>query len=160
MQFAPSRREAAAPRQFAQALAPYATTVLRLLVGVTFLIHGLPKLQTLDRFAGMVGGMGFPLPGLLALLVAALEVGGGLLLIVGLATRWVSLLLIVEMIVTTVLVKLPRVGFVAPPNMGAGAEFDLLLLASLLILLAYGPGHLSSEQNLLKRELWWGKASS
>jgi len=84
----------------------------------------------------------------------ALEVGGGLLLIAGLATRWVSIFYLIEMTVTTLLVRLPNFGFIAPSGRpGVGAELDLLLLACVLLLLAHGSGPLSVERNLLNREL-------
>ena len=147
------RRETVGLRRYTDALAPYAHTFLRVLVGITFLLHGLPKLQGMAGFAGFLTSLGVPAPGLFAFLVTALEVGGGLLLILGLATRWVSLLFVIEMLVTTLLVKLPNAGFIAPQDGGSGAELDLLLLAAALILLTQGSGPLSIERNVLKREL-------
>jgi putative oxidoreductase len=139
-------------RRYTDAFAPYALTLLRVLVGITFLLHGLPKIQNLAGFTGFVGSLGFPLPSFFAIFIMLLEVVGGLLLIVGLGTRWVSLLFALEMVVTTVLVK-ASVGFIAPPDApGTGAELDLLLLASALVLLGYGPGPFSIDQNILKRE--------
>jgi putative oxidoreductase len=140
-------------RRYTDALAPYAVTILRVLVGVTFLLHGFPKIANIGGFAGFLTSLGVPAPGLFAFLVVALEVGGGLLLILGLATRWVSLLFVIQMLVTTLLVKLPSAGFIAPQGGGAGAELDLLLLAAALILLTHGSGPLSIERNVLKREL-------
>jgi putative oxidoreductase len=140
-------------RRYTDALAPYAVTILRVLVGVTFLLHGFPKIANIGGFAGFLTSLGVPAPGLFAFLVVALEVGGGLLLILGLATRWVSLLFVIQMLVTTLLVKLPSAGFIAPQGGGAGAELDLLLLAAALILLTQGSGPLSIERNVLKREL-------
>jgi putative oxidoreductase len=137
--------------RYTTAFAPYTLTILRILVGITFLLHGLPKLSGLEGFTGFVASLGFPLPGFFAILVAALEVGGGLLLILGLATRWVSLLLMVQMLITTLLVKLPNAGFINQQQ--AGAELDLLLAAAALVLLAFGPGPLSVERNVLKREM-------
>jgi putative oxidoreductase len=147
------RRETVGLRRYTDALAPYTHTFLRVLVGITFLLHGLPKLQGLAGFTGFLTSLGVPAPGLFAFLVMALEVGGGLLLILGLATRWVSLLFVIEMLVTTLLVKLPNAGFIAPQGGGSGAELDLLLLAAALILLTQGSGPLSIERNVLKREL-------
>jgi len=140
-------------RRYTDALAPYAHTFLRVLVGITFLLHGLPKLQGLAGFTGFLTSLGVPAPGVFAFLVTALEVGGGLLLILGLGTRWVSLLFAIERLVTTLLVKLPNAGFIAPQGGGSGAELDLLLLAAALILLTQGSGPLSIERNVLKREL-------
>jgi putative oxidoreductase len=140
--------------RYTSAFAPYALTILRVLVGITFLLHGLPKLSGLGGFTGFVGSLGIPLAGFVAILIVALEVGGGLLLILGLATRWVSLLFALEMLITTLLVKLPNAGFIAPQDQpGAGAELDLLLLAAALVLLAFGPGQISVERNVLRREL-------
>lgn len=60
----------------------------RLVVGVVLLAHGLPKLQagvgaTAEGFAAM----GVPLPEVSAVAVMAAEFGGGLCLLLGLATR-------------------------------------------------------------------------
>jgi putative oxidoreductase len=149
-----STSESAGLRRYTDALAPYTLTILRVLVGLTFLLMGLPKLGNLTGFTGFVTSLGIPVPGFFAVVVAALEVGGGLLLIVGLAVRWVSLLFIIEMAVTTLLVKMPRMGFIAPQGQpGVGAQLDLLLLAGALVLLAHGAGQLSIERNVLKREL-------
>jgi putative oxidoreductase len=147
------RRETIGLRRYTDTLAPYAVTILRILVGLTFLLHGYPRLANIGGFAGFLTSLGVPAPGVFAFLVTALEVGGGLLLILGLATRWVSLLFAIEMLVTTLLVKLPNAGFIAPQGGGTGAELDLLLLAAALILLTQGSGPLSIERNVLKREL-------
>jgi putative oxidoreductase len=60
----------------------------RLVVGTVLLAHGLPKLRagvgaTAEGFAGM----GVPLPEVSAVVVMAIEFGGGLCLLLGLATR-------------------------------------------------------------------------
>ena len=140
-------------KRYTAAFAPYTLTILRFLVGFTFLMHGLPKIPGLGAFSAYLPTIGVPLPSFFAVIVAALEVGGGLLLIAGFATRWVSIFYVIEMIVTILRVKLPNVGFIAPTNLGAGAELDLLLLACALVLLAHGSGPLSVEHNLLEYEL-------
>jgi putative oxidoreductase len=140
-------------KKYMEPLAPYVPTVLRILVGLIFLLHGLPKWQGLDGFAGFLGSLGVPLTGLFAFLVALLETGGGLLLILGLGTRWVALLFVIEMIFTTLLVKV-NVGFISPTaTPGVGAELDLLLLVCAFALAVLGSGPLSVEQNVLRREL-------
>ncbi|GAA5062505.1 DoxX family protein [Nocardia callitridis] len=66
--------------------------LLRLIVGATFLYHGLQKLAGwfhgpgLDGTRDMMAGGGWDHPSQSALLVTAGEVGGGVLLILGLAT--------------------------------------------------------------------------
>jgi putative oxidoreductase len=148
-----SAREASGLKRYTDALAPYTLTLLRVLVGITFFLHGLPKLSNLDGFTGFLTSLGVPLPGVAAPVIMVLEVVGGLLLIAGLGTRWISILFAVQMLVTTLLVK-SGIGFIAPQGApGVGAELDLLLLACSLILLAYGSGQLSVERNILQREL-------
>lgn len=132
---------------------PYALTVLRVVVGVAFLLHGLPKLQNLAGIAGFFGSLGVPAPEIMAPIVAAIEVGGGLLLILGVATRYVNLLHIAVMFVAILTVKL-GMGFIAAGDQpGVGYELDLLLLAGSLVMLTLGPGAISVENSLLKREL-------
>jgi putative oxidoreductase len=134
--------------RIAATLAPYSLTVLRALIGITFVLHGLPKFSNLQGFSGFFASVGGPAS--LAVLVPLLEVVGGLLLIVGLGTRWVSLLFMGLMLLTTLLVKV-NVGFIAAPDAGAGAELDLLLLAGSFVLFCYGAGRLAVDEALARR---------
>ncbi len=75
--------------------APYAALVLRVALGVMFIAHGF----YLKIFVFTVGGtVGFfeslGLPGILAYATIAAESIGGLALVLGVYTRWVSLALI------------------------------------------------------------------
>lgn len=81
----------------------------------------------------------------MAPLITALEIGGGLLLIIGLGTRIVALLFALEMIGTTLLVKVDM-GLIAQG--GAGAELDLAMLAGSLAILFLGPGKLAVDNKI------------
>ncbi|HXF83735.1 MAG TPA: DoxX family protein [bacterium] len=119
----------------------WAVLVLRLALGVTFIMHGIPKLVSdgPGGFAGFLRGLGFPLPHLLAWIVAVLEVGGGAAMVLGVLVRYVGGLLIVEMLVTTLRVKVAGgVGFIA--QRGAGWELDMVLAAAALAVVLLGPG--------------------
>ncbi|MFN4192531.1 MAG: DoxX family protein [Tabrizicola sp.] len=72
----------------------YASLILRLASGALFLAHGLMKVMvfTIPGTVGYFESLG--LPGFLAYLTILAEVGGGLALILGVATRAVSLALI------------------------------------------------------------------
>jgi putative oxidoreductase len=120
------------------------------MVGIVFALHGWAKLQNPAGFIGFVGSLGIPAPALFGWLVILLESVGGLLLILGLGTRLVTLALTVEMLVTTLLVK-SRIGFIAPQGGGAGAELDLLLLAASITLLILGAGALSVDESVFER---------
>lgn len=70
----------------------YAACILRISLGVVFIAHGLLKVLvfTLPGTAQFFESVGFP--GWLAYPVAYLEVGGGVLLLLGVATRQLCLL--------------------------------------------------------------------
>ena len=99
--------------RFPVKFAPYAPTILRVMVGVTFFFNGLPKLQNIPGNVNFLSSIGVPLPQLFGPLVAIVETFGGILLIVGLGTRLLSLYYVGEMAITTILVK-SKVGFIAP----------------------------------------------
>ena len=118
---------------------------LRIIIGITFIIHGLPKLVGVGKTQGFFGHMG--LPPELALPIALLEVIGGIVLICGILTRITSILLIIEMIGAIFTAKISK-GFVG------GYELDLLLIFIALSLLISGPGRVSIERDILKREIF------
>ena len=130
-----------------QDLAPLA---LRLGLGIVFVVHGVSKLNggPATGFGSLLTGLGVPAPSLFAWLVTIAELVGGIMLLVGLLTRVVTLPLIATLVGAIVLVKLD-VGIIA--GMGSampGAEVDIALLAGLVALLVVGPGRLSVDRVL------------
>jgi len=65
------RRETVGLRRYTDAFAPYAVSILRVLVGLTFLLHGFPRLGKTGGFAGFLTSLGVPAPDLFAVLVIA-----------------------------------------------------------------------------------------
>jgi len=122
---------------------------IRIMVGVIFMAHGYPKLIDLAGTQGFFNQVG--LPAELAVLIGLLEFIGGLVLLLGILTRISSALLIGDMIGAILVVKISK-GFVG------GYEFDLLLLAGAASLLITGPGRVSIEWDVIKREIFlYGK---
>ena len=78
-------------------------TMLRVVVGIVFLAHGLQKLFVMGfgGVAGMMEGLAVPAPGLFAVVLTLVELLGGLALIVGLFTRVAAIPLAVDMLVAT-----------------------------------------------------------
>lgn len=134
-------------------MVPFAPTALRVAVGLVFMMHGLLKLQNPAGFIGFVGSLGFPVPAFFGWLVILLEAIGGLLLIVGAATRPTALLLAGQMLITAFYVKAARGGALITPagQPGVGYELDLVLLGACLALTALGAGQLSVDENVLAR---------
>ncbi len=135
---------------------------LRILLGIAFLFHGLPKLGSGHAgFQGMLQGMGVPAPAAASWIVALVEVLGGVALIVGAFVSLAAVLLIIDMLVALFLVHLPNgfnfvniVGMTAQgPRYGPpGVEVNLLYIAALLALLIGGPGPLSVDERAWKPE--------
>lgn len=117
--------------------APWGLTILRIAVGITFVMHGYQKwfVYGISGVEKSFAGMGIPLPGISALIVATVEFGGGLLLILGLFTGYAAILLAIVMLVAMTQVHLAA-GFFLPK----GYEFTFNLLAALIAILLGGPG--------------------
>ena len=126
-------------------LIEFAPLPLRIIAGVGFMIHGLPKILNIGKTQGSFMNMGLPQD--LAILIGLLEFIGGLAILLGIFTRIAAGLLAIQMIGAILLVKLSK-GFID------GFELDLLYLAIMISLLITGPGFLSIEKNLLKREMF------
>ena len=75
----------------------------RVSLGAIFFILGLTKIFSFDGVAGWMAGSGLPFAKLLLVLTIALEVGGGLLLILGRQTRWAALALAVFTVPVTLI---------------------------------------------------------
>jgi putative oxidoreductase len=62
----------------------------RILLSLMFILAGFSKLGAVGGTAGYMAGLGIPAAGLMVWLVIALEILGGLAILVGLLTRYVS----------------------------------------------------------------------
>ena len=140
--------------------APAATLLLRIMAGSVFLWEGLMKLAFANQGVGRFTKLGMPVPALTANLVAGLEIGGGILLLIGLATRGIAILFICEMLVAMLSTKIsmffgtsPLPLPPAPPVTGLWAVLheirsEWAQLAVSLFLLIEGPGPLSLDARL------------
>jgi putative oxidoreductase len=72
---------------------------MRLFWGISFFLAGWPKLMDIDRVASSFESIGILLPMLNAYLVGTFEAVGGLLLLLGFASRFVSIPLAITMFV-------------------------------------------------------------
>jgi putative oxidoreductase len=130
----------------------YGLLVLRVCVGAVFVAHGAQKLfgiwggPGLNGTTGMLTALGLPYPYPLAVVLAATEFGGGLLLVLGGLTSWAALALAVDMAVAIWKVHYPNGFFLSEQAArGGGAEYTLVLLGALICLMSTGPGALSID---------------
>lgn len=118
----------------------YSLLMMRLFVAAIFLYHGLPKLlepaQAISQFVD------FGFPAFLAPVVGVSEVIFGVMLLVGLWTRYSATVLSVIIFVAAVGVQFPmalREGVLAH----SALERDLMILSATLVLSFFGPGCLA-----------------
>lgn len=134
---------------------------LRLIVGFGFLEHGFAKLaRGPDAFIAILHAMGMPFAELLGWATIAIEVLGGLLVLLGAFVPLASAPMLIVLLVAIVTVHLPN-GFSSIKLMsfdatGAhfgqpGYETDLLYAAGLLALCLGGTGPWSLDRYLTSR---------
>ncbi|MGH7539401.1 MAG: DoxX family protein [Gemmatimonadota bacterium] len=114
--------------------------ILRVVVGVTFMTHGVPKLTgAVGETAGFFATLGIPAPTLAAWGITLLETFGGLLLVVGFLVTPVAVLFCIHMLMGIILVHSANGWYVIGFGQG-GAELNVLLIAACLALIFAGPG--------------------
>lgn len=116
---------------------PYLRSVLRIVAGFTFSLHGLQKL--FGFFGGMGGGGAKAVFLSMPWVAGFLEAFGGLLILLGLFTSPVAFVLSGEMAVAYFMMHFPK-GFWPIRNLG---ELAVLYCFIFLYLFAAGPGPLS-----------------
>ena len=121
--------------------ADYAALILRVSTGALFVLHGGLKLFvfTPAGTAGFFASIG--LPGPLAYLTIAAEILGGVLLIVGLWTRWVSLALVPVLLGAAWFAHAANGFFFNAPN--GGWEYPVFWAVAMVALALLGDGAFS-----------------
>ncbi|BDQ31164.1 MAG: DoxX family protein [Nitrosopumilus sp.] len=114
---------------------------LRSAVGVIFILHGMSKFN--PGFANNLPNMGLPIEMQIPLALA--ELVPGILIIVGVLSRLSASLLAVVMLGAIFMIK----GAKSITGQG-GVELDLILLASVLVVMIVGPGRISIAQAIKK----------
>src|ERR1700747_649055 len=133
----------------------FATTTLRMVLGVIFFAHGAQKMLGWFGGYGFTGTMGFftgmmHIPGVFAFLAIAAEFFGGIGLIFGLFSRVAALGVLCNMIVAIAMVH-SRFGFWmnwTGTQKGEGFEYHLLLIAASVFIMIRGAGAASVDHLL------------
>lgn len=127
--------------------APYAILLLRVALGVMFLAHGLTKLLvfTPAGTAGFFESIGFP--GWLAYPIIAFEIGAGVLLILGVYSRWIAAVATVQLFVASTVHFGNGWGF---SNPNGGWEYPIFLTVAAAVVALAGDGALALKASLRK----------
>lgn len=126
-----------------------APLVLRLALGAIFTYHGYDKVfvMGLPAVTGFMESLGLPFPSLMAFLLSYGELIGGVFLIIGFCTYWVSLIDIVIALVAMFTVHFSK-GF---GLVNGGYEYILLILAGSISMFITGPGKYSVDAEMTKK---------
>ena len=129
---------------------PWGVLFMRLVLGVAMIVHGYPKVvpdggfrshnafAALNHFAHFVGSLG--MPPWLGYVAAFTEFLGGFLLILGLFTRFVAFLTVIDLLVAIAVVDIHR-GY-------SGSELALSLAAIAFMILLAGPGRSALDRKI------------
>jgi putative oxidoreductase len=124
--------------KFLDRLHPLALLALRFALGAIMIAHGAQKaFGGMPRFMGILQNMG--IPPIMAYLVVAAEVGGGILLVVGLLTRLAALSIVVDMAVAIAKVHWKNGLLNAGGKVGYELPLACGIIAFALIFLGAGP---------------------
>jgi putative oxidoreductase len=136
--------------RFYEAMLPVAETLMRVVVGVMFLMHVSVKFHLgSNTVAESIFAKNGIEPALLwTYVVMFLELFGGACLVVGLFTRFVAATLAIEMLIALLFVHLPN-GYAA----AAGGYEYVLLIGAVCFVLAIRGGGPYSVDGLLGKEL-------
>lgn len=145
---APVARARIALLLLADRLAFLPPLLARLALGLIFTRSGWGKLHNLERVTSYFASLGIPAPGANAAFVGSVELVCGVLLLIGLATRFASLLLIPTMIVALVTAKRGDIEGVA----SLFGQQEWLFIVLLAWLAVAGAGALSVDRALVKPE--------
>lgn len=129
-----------------EAVKTYGPLAGRILLALIFVISGYNKLVGFDGTVGYIASKGLPLPQLAAAAAIAIELVGGVLLVIGWQARWAATAIFLFLIPTTLIFH----AFWAAPAANLQMETiqfmkNLCILGGMLYVMAFGAGPLSVD---------------
>jgi putative oxidoreductase len=124
-----------------------AALIGRILLAAIFVISGFNKIGGFSGVAGYIGSQGLPMPEVLAALTIALELGGGVLLVIGYKVRIVSILFFLWLIPTTFIFhKFWGIDAAQVQNQMNNFLKNVSIMGAMLLVFAFGPGAYSLDK--------------
>jgi putative oxidoreductase len=119
----------------------------RALLAALFIWSGFGKLVGFAATTGYVASKGMPLASVLAALAVLVELGGGILLLIGLKARWVALAFALFLVVIT---PIFHAWWSSPPAEVGMQQINFVknvaILGGMLVVWAFGPGRYSIDR--------------
>jgi len=124
---------------------------VRLYWGIQLAQNGWGKLHNLGRVTQFFSSLGLPAPAATATFVSSIEFIGGILLAIGLLSRFVGLVITIDMLMAYIMADREALfSFFSDPGKFYVADPYTFLFAALLILI-FGPGLIALDTFLLRR---------
>ena len=126
-----------------QLLKQYGPLLGRTLLAIIFIIAGFNKITGFEGTAAYMAGKGLPATEVLLVLAIIIELGGGLLILVGWQARWAATAIFLFLIPVTVIYH---------PFWADSGEFNsffknLAIMGGMIYIMAFGPGPYSLGGN-------------
>jgi putative oxidoreductase len=130
------------------ALTHYGPLVGRILIALIFVLSGFNKITGFEGTVGYIASKGLPLPQLAAIGAIIVELGGGLLLMIGWKARWAA----AALLVFTAMAALFFHNFWTMPAAQAQNQMihfmkNISMMGGLLFALVHGSGPISVEHD-------------
>ncbi|MBV9144761.1 MAG: DoxX family protein [Acidobacteria bacterium] len=118
---------------------------IRLYWGIQFFQAGWGKIQDISKPIDFFIQLGIPFPVFNAWFVSLLECGGGILLCLGLASRLISIPLVIDMVVAYITADRDALKsfFSSPDKFTGAAPYNFLIIS--LMIMVFGPGAISLD---------------
>ena len=120
----------------------------RLLIGIPFLISGIGKVSAYAGTVAYISSVGLPLAPLGWVIAVIVEIGGGILLLVGVRTRIVALVLALFTLSTAAFFH----NHLADRNQMIHFFKNMMIVGGLLQIVHFGPGRVSWDYRFKKEE--------
>ena len=121
----------------------------RVLIAAIYLLSGFGKLTAPAATAGYIASAGLPLPMLGVIIAIGVELGGGILLVLGYQTRLVALVMAIFTVATAVFFH----NNFADQNMMIHFLKNIAMTGGLLQVVAFGAGSLSLDALLGRKKV-------
>jgi putative oxidoreductase len=119
-----------------QPLQNFTALAARILLALIFVLSGFNKITGFDGTLAYMTSAGLPFTSVLLVLTIAVELGGGILIMLGWRTRWVALLVFLFLIPVTIAFHNPS----ADPSQMVHLLKNLSIMGGMLHLFAFGAG--------------------
>ncbi len=118
----------------------YAPLVGRALLSFMFIISGWGKITAFSGTAAYMGSKGIPMPEVLLVPTIIIELGGGLMLLLGWQARWAALAIFLFIIPTTLIFHAFWVADAAQMQNQINFMKNFTIMGGMLYIMAYGSG--------------------